>query len=488
MILPWKNNDSEKNSAFVAAPEKAKSFSDRAEKAQSQSAFDVALFYYASAVKFDPKNLTIHDAMYLCARQFFDAGSKPATSADVRTLDGSAPLDKLAVAELYWMRDLNSIDRALDMLTAAVKAEQFPFGAWAAPKVFNLLSVALRDKPNKKILIRAKNLFIEVNAWEEAKLCVETALKLDPSDMNLDREFKQILANRAITASGFDRVDGGTGNFRDNVRDLDKQRAMEEADAITGSVGSEDRNLERTKAEYDAKPTVPDNIQKYCVALRRMGTPEHEATAYRTYMLAYEALKEYRFRVAAGDIKLQRAARQLTGVEEAAKIAPSDPTAQATLARVRKAVLDLQSAEYRERSTNYPTDRAIKAELGRILFELELYDEAMACLQAAKEEPKMRVSAAHMLGRCFAVSGWHAEAIGEFKEALAAIDLLQADREQPIKYDMMLSLIELARAESSAQYARDAAEICSMILRKDISYKDIRQRRKDLDTLVKELS
>lgn len=486
MILPWKKNDDNKPQ-FVPSPEKAKMFLERADKAQLQSSFDVALFYFANAVKVNPQDIAIHEAMYACAKLFFANSGKPAAGADVKSLDGPTPQDRLAVAELYWMRDLNNIDRALDMLHAAVKADQIGFGAWAGPKVFNLLSVSFRDKPNKKMLLRAKNLFVEVNSWEEAKLCIEQALVIDPSDIQLDREFKQILANRAIVASGFDRTDGGTGNFRENVRDLDKQRAMEEQDALTGSAGSEDRNLARTKVDYEANPTIPDNIQKYCTSLRRMGTPEHEATAYRTYLVAFEALKEYRFRMAAGDIKLMRALRQLNAAEEAAKLAPTDATAQATVARVRKAVLDLQVSEYRERAVNYPTDRSIKAELGRVLFELGEFEDAMACLQIAKEEPKMKVSAAHMLGKCFAVSGWHAEAIGEFKEALAAIDATQAEREQGIKYDLMLSLIALARSEKSGQFARDAAEICSSILRKDISYRDIRQRRKEVDELVKEL-
>ena len=486
MILPWKKNDNDKP-AFVPSPEKAKMFLERAAKAQSQSSFDVALYYFANAVKVNPQEIAIHEAMYACGKSFCMGGGKPASGVDVKSLDGPTPQDRLAVAELYWMRDLNNVDRALDMLHAAVKADQIGFGAWAGPKVFNLLSVSFRDKPNKKMLLRAKNLFVEVNSWEEAKLCIEQALVIDPSDIQLDREFKQILANRAIVASGFDRADGGTGNFRENVRDLDKQRAMEEQDALTGSAGSEDRNLARTKADYDANPTIPDNIQKYCTSLRRMGTPEHEAIAYRTYLAAFESLKEYRFRMAAGDIKLMRAMRQLNVAEETAKAAPTDATAQSNLARVRKAVLDLQAAEYRERATNYPTDRSIKAELGRVLFELGQYEDAMGCLQIAKEEPKMRVSAAHMLGKCFAVSGWHAEAIGEFKDALAAIDASQAEREQHIKYDLMLSLIELARSEKSGQHARDAADICSSILRKDISYRDIRQRRKDLDELVKEL-
>jgi hypothetical protein len=48
--------------------------------------------------------------------------------------------------------------------------------------------------------------------------------------------------------------------------------------------------------------------------------------------------------------------------------------------------------------------------------------------------------------------------------------------------------MELARAEKDAQAARDAAEICSHILRKNIGYRDIRDRRKQVDALVKEIT
>jgi len=487
LILPWKKNEGDKKAVFVPSPEKARLFLERADKAIAQSGFEVALFYFANALKFDPASVPTLDSMWACAKQNHQGGGKPATGAEVKPLEGPSAVDRLAVATLLWMRDLNNHERSLDMLGASIKAELPAVGAWAAPKVFNLLSVVMRDKPNRKVVLRAKDLFVEVGAWEEAKLCIEKALEMDPSDTKLEREFKQILANRAMVASGFDR-DGGRGNFRDNVKDLDKQRSLEEQDAITGSVGAEERNLERAKADYEANPRSPDAVQKYCLALKRTGTPEHEAAAFKVYLAAHEALKEYRFRMAAGDIKIGRAQRHLAAAEDAATKAPTDATARANADRLRKAVLELQATEFRERVQNYPSDRSMKAELGRILFELGNFEEAMGCLQVAKEEPKMRVSAAHMLGRCFAASDWHAEAVGEFKEALAALDVTSAAREQDIRYDLMLSLTELAKLERSAQHARDAADICSAILRKDINFRDIRQRRKDLDALVKELS
>jgi hypothetical protein len=51
----------------------------------------------------------------------------------------------------------------------------------------------------------------------------------------------------------------------------------------------------------------------------------------------------------------------------------------------------------------------------------------------------------------------------------------------------MLSLIELARAERSPAHAKEAADICSAIVRKNISFRDVRAKRKEVDELVRTL-
>ena len=167
---------------------------------------------------------------------------------------------------------------------------------------------------------------------------------------------------------------------------------------------------------------------------------------------------------------------------------PGDAALQEAARAARMANLEMEAREYAERMEKYPTDCGLKAEVGRIRFELGQYEDAMPCFQQAKDEAKYRVFAAHMLGKCFAAQGWHGEAVGEFKEALQALDAGNAERELEIKYDLMNSLIELAQAERNAQAARDAAEICSYILRKNIAFRDIRERRKQVDALVKEIA
>jgi hypothetical protein len=51
----------------------------------------------------------------------------------------------------------------------------------------------------------------------------------------------------------------------------------------------------------------------------------------------------------------------------------------------------------------------------------------------------------------------------------------------------MQSLAEKAKNDDNIDLAREAMEICSSIARKDISYRDIRECRRNIDELVKEL-
>ena len=111
----------------------------------------------------------------------------------------------------------------------------------------------------------------------------------------------------------------------------------------------------------------------------------------------------------------------------------------------------------------------------------------MGNFQECKDEPKYRVHSAHRLGNCFAAEGWHQEARAEYLEALEAMDATNKELELPIKYDLMIALIELAREQTSREMADEAAEICSEIVRKDIKYRDIRDRRREIDELSKSM-
>jgi tetratricopeptide (TPR) repeat protein len=468
---------------FQPDPERAGKFFVHARTVADTSNFAYALELYARGIKLDPDALAAHEAMYEAAVQYGTRGGKPAAGKEVRKLEDSSPVSRLAAAEFAWMKDLLNASLALKMLEAAVKADRRELGHAFAKRVLGIL---LRQKKIAKgQLVHAKDLFSEVGAWNEAIRVGEQALQMDPTDSALAAELKDLSAQRAMTEGGYEAAAGREGGYRQFVKDIDKQRELEEAESLAGGTSIDERNLMRARKDYENASTVPDVINRYAQLLKKQGTPEAEDQAHAIYTKGYLDTQEYRFRMLAGDIRIEQAERRIDRLAERMAAAPGDGPLTAEHAAAVDALLQLQAAEYRERVEKYPTDRTIKARLGEVEYRLGRFEAAMGLFQAAKDEPKLRVSASHMLGRCLAAEGWHRDAVFEFKEALEHIDITNRDRELDIRYDLMTSLLEQARQDSSLDLAREALDICSGIMRKNITFRDIRSRRREIDDLIR---
>jgi tetratricopeptide (TPR) repeat protein len=463
---------------YTPDPEKAQKWFSHAKTYADSTNYDAALNAYANGIKLDPDFMPAHEAMLETALKYMQKGGAAATGKEIRLIEDSHPVAKFAAAEFAWLKELNNASLAVKALDAAVKAGQRPWGKWVAP---NLLKFVLRQKKvSKSSMVQMKDLFKEVEAWEPAIIALQKAKEIDPSDGALDHELKDLSAQRAMDQGGYDRAAGKEGGFRTFVKDSEKQRQLIESESIVTSQSTDERNLTRAKEAYEKSPNVPDVINQYAQLVKKQGTPQAEEMAYEIYMKGYQDTGEYRFRMFAGDVRLEQARRAADAVE--AKGAPADEIAAA-----RRRVIDLESSEFEERVAKYPTNRDLKMRLGEIEFARGNLDNAMAQLQAAKDEPKLRVRAGHMLGRCFAAEGWHREAIDEYRDALRSVDASDRDRELSIRYDLMLSLIEEARKERSADLCREALEICSGIARKDITYRDIRAKRREIEELLKQI-
>lgn len=490
MIFGWRKDDSGTNgpAPFQPQPEKAAKFFEHARTVAGTGNHEYALRLFAGGLKFDPGNLAAHQTMYETAIQFFQGEGKPATSKDLKTIEGSGAVHAMVVAEYVWMRDLNNVTAALRLLEAAGKAEQPAFGQWLAPKMLNMLRKAMEKKPQKKVWVQAIEYFSSVEAWNEAFACGEEAQRADPTDSALEQRLRQLTAARAIQQGGYQQNFGQTGGFRGQVRDTEKQKQLEASNSLSGSGGSEEIAIEKAKADFDENPMSPEAINRYGSLLRKRGQPGDEDRSIEVFTLGFQRLSEYRFKMNADDVRIMQLRRAEREARNALEQAPDNPSLQQAHENARMRMLEIEGDVYRERAVKYPTNRDIKADLGRVEYDLGKYEDAMAAFQAAKDDPRLRVQAAWMLGRCFAKAGWHSEAADEFREAIGALDSTQSDRELEIKYDLMNSLIALATAEKSGALAKEAAELCSTIVRKNIAFRDVRQKRKDVDELVRAFS
>jgi hypothetical protein len=471
--------------AFEAQPEEARQWLDRARATAESYNYEYALFCYANAIKRDPETMSAHEAMYEAAIQYTNRGGKPASGKEIRSIDDSDPVAKFAAAEFAWMKDLTNASLALKALAAASKAEQYEYCHWIAARVLNQLR--RQKKLSKGTLLQAKELFAQIGAWDEALVAGEAALALDRDDADLEQEIKDLAAQRAMDKGGYEEAGGEEGGFRRLILDAEKQRELLDEETIAKTVSIDQRNLERARQEYETNPTLPDAINKYAQLLRAQGTPEAVGQAYDIFVRGHEQTGEYRFRMNAGNIKISEAVQRTEQLREKLERNSGSDELKAEYEQAREQQLELQESEYKDRVEKYPTDRHLKFYLGEVEYERTRYQDAMGCFQKAKDEPKLRARAAHMLGRCFAAVDWHMEAIAEYKEALGVLEAGDSDRELAIRYDLMVSLIEHARAEKSPPLAREALDICSGIARRDITYRDIRGRRAEVGALIKEL-
>jgi lipopolysaccharide biosynthesis regulator YciM len=188
----------------------------------------------------------------------------------------------------------------------------------------------------------------------------------------------------------------------------------------------------------------------------------------------------------AADIKILMATKQLDSMTEQLEANPTDDLQEKLDAAIAELKV-FRKQEYQERAKKYPTDRKIRFYLGELAVEDGDFNLAMECFQKAKDEPRLRVRAGQELGRCFASEGWNAEAIGEFKESIKSLAGGDNEAELSLRYDLMQSLAAKAKIDENIDLAREAMEICSSIARKDIAYRDIRDCRRTLDDLIKEL-
>ncbi len=472
--------------AFQPDPEKAGKWFNHGRVAIGQQNYPYAMFCLAMGMKLDPHNMAAHESMYDAAIRHFNGGGKPAARDEVKKVQGPGPVDRFATAEFVWMHDLNNLSLAMDLLEASGIIGQLEFGKWLAPRVLAMMRKQQVKKKGQWVAL--KDHLARLECWNEAFAAAETALQIDPTDGQLANQIKELQAQQAIERGGFNNPNAAqSGGFRSNIKDAEKQRALEEQESLSGGGDVEERNLERAKRDFEENPMSPEAISKYAQLLKRKATAEAEEAAHAVYITGYERLGEYRFRMMAGDIRITQMRRRVQAAKERSDAQPTDLILKSELADLTKELREIEGKELRERVQKYPTDRGLKVDLGRIEYELGNYEDAMGNFQSAKEEGKYRVRATYMLGRCFAAMGWHSEAIQEFREALGSIDATSREVELDIRYELMLALIELAKAERSPAEAKEAFDICSAIVRTNIGYRDIRDRRKEIEQLRKDL-
>jgi tetratricopeptide (TPR) repeat protein len=294
-------------------------------------------------------------------------------------------------------------------------------------------------------------------------------------------------AQSTMAKGGFDQT-GKAGGFRANIRDLDKQRQLEDADRIVKTEETIDRLIADSEEAYAKSPGDLAVIGAYAKRLRERGRPEDEETAFRILNKAFEETKQFRFRQEMGDIRLRRAARALRKHAEAASGQPQNAELSEKASQALTQFRKMEIEEYKLRVASYPTDLGLKYELGRKHFESGQFEEAIALFQEAQSDPKLRGQVLGMLAECFLKIEWLDEAIQTYRRAIEVLGEMGSPTVLlELRYGLVIALQEKATKERDPDSAVEGFRLASTIAIQQISYRDVRVRREQLKSLVGEL-
>lgn len=482
----------EGGSGFQPDPRKARRFFEHAETVADARNYDYAIECYVNGLKHDPDNLPKHEALRDVALRRKVAGGKPAPLTERLKPGGSTPLERMLHAEMLWAKDPLNLKLMLTAMQRAAEAnevEEANIGEvvyWIGGLVLEFNSQAA--KPDKKAFIQARDLFAQVGAFDRAVEACKYAVRMDQNNTKLLQDLKDLEAERTMQKSGYgagQKVE--EGGFRNAVRDADKQRALEQDSAIHKTASVIDQTIARRRSELEEDPQDPAKLEKLAEALLQSNEAAAQEEALTLLNQAWDQSGQYRYKVRLGDIKIKQFNNQLRAAKAALDANASDPQARKALEEVLKNKLVFELQEFNERVKHYPTDMALRCELGKRYYQAKNFDEAIGSFQQAKADARQRVVAHQYLGSCYVAKGWFEEAIDTLRQGIEAHKVGDDRMGMDLRYLLMDALERAARKGNNAEQAREAQKIASQILQANINYRDIRDRMEKIRSLVDEL-
>ncbi len=471
---------------FSPQPDKARRFFEHARTTFEASNYEYSMTLWLQGLRQDPTDMYGVDAFFKASAAFLETNpkAKSPTKEQLNSFREKGPVEKYLLALLNWGTKPTDWSLGLKAMESAAELGLGEAVYWIGERVMRR---AQGDAGAKKAhYVTMMNAFSKVGAFDRAVLAGDIAVRLDPTDQKLSTEVRNMSAQATIARGGYE-ASGQAGGFRKNIKDLAGQTQKEEEERLVKSEETMDRVVERNREDYESRPLDQAAIQKYAKSLMERGKPEDEKAAYETYMKGYETTKAYKFREAAGNIRMRVGRRKLGQLEDAVKADPGNADLAARVERMRREILEYETQEFTERVAAYPTNLEIKFRLGERLVQLERYDDAIEQLQLAQNAPGLQSTVLNMLSQCFSRMGWLDEAEGTYRKALEGHVNHQDDTGMELRYGLMDTLQRKAKENSDAAAAEEALKLASGIATQKFGYRDIRARREAIQALLKEL-
>ena len=384
------------------------------------------------------------------------AGSSPQV-AKAKLALGKNPGEAMAIAEQILNGDPNNAS-AHRIIVDAANALELPHTAVLSYET--LIKQSPKDRNLAIDFAHALAAAGDISEGENnrGEKILMDLLRDNPQDGDLSKALKNLSARKTMNEGGYGALEGGEGSFRDILKDKKEAAALEQEKRV---VKTEDVT-ERLIGEYETRlEREPDNL-KLVRSLAELYTQKKQ---FERALEFYDRIKTSGM---GNDPSLDTAiantiARRFE--HQIMELNPFDAGHAESVAAIQAEKLVFQLVECQKRVDKFPTDLAIRYEMGVLHFQAGKIGEAIQEFQKAQGNPHKRIAAMGYLAQCYAKRKMY---------DLAARTLQNAIKEKPVFDDEKKELTyNLGCVLESMGKKEEAIEQFKLIYELDISYKDV---------------
>jgi len=439
---------------------------DRADQAVVRGNFDYAIQLYLEGIRYNPNDVKRgHQGLKDVALRRRNQGKSSGLGTIVSQIKGAIyqmigrPKDAMLALEAVFAYNPQNVLLLTQLMQLARRLQYDEVAIWFGEQA---AEETLRSKkPQKQVFTTLADLYEAQRRYQDAVNVLSQATRIDPADRNLDKRARDLSAHASIEEGKLDSV----GDFHDMIRDK-RQAAASATQQVVRTREQLDVQFDELKAALDADPENAVKMQTLAECQARRGFLEEALALLKQ---ALEKSKEYRYKARMDDLRMADFRQQVRDIDAQLEAEPE----RADLKAKRKEITTQRDAfeleVYNERQKQYPTDMAVRYELGVRQYRAKQLDDAIVSLQTATRDPKRRVTALNMLGRCFFSKELYEEAQSQFESAIQQYDLTS----DPLAKELRYNLAKTFEAEGKAS---EAIEWYSVIVQQDYQYRDAAKR------------
>ena len=385
-------------------------------------------------------------------RMMSGAGSSPQV-AKAKMAMNKNPAEALAIAEQILNGDPNN-SAAHRLIVEAAQALDLPHTG-----VLSLETLLKNSPKDKGLAIQfADALAASGGDASRGEQILSELLRARPGDGELSKALKNLSARKTMDKGGYSSLEGGQGSYRDILKNKQEAVSLEQEKRV---VKAEDV-AERLIGEYEARlETEPKNL-KLVRSLAELYTQKKQ---FDRALSLYDRIRASEM---GNDPSLERAIAETVVRRfdyQAEQLDPAAPDYAEQSAKIQAEKVDYQITECQKRVEKYPTDLAIRFEMGMLYFQAGKFSEAIAEFQKAQSNPHKHLAAMSYLAQSFAKRKMFDLAARTLQNAIKE-KLVFDDEKKDLVYNLGCVLESMGKKE-------EAVNQFKIIYEMDISYKDV---------------